>query len=272
MPAVPPVVPPVEPPVVPPIAPPIVPPVEPPVIPPVVSSVGEIKPLVPESQPNVPIPTLQPLNPLQRDQVREPSVFFDGSVFNDVPRLSIPLHPIVYVTPQVAASQSERERSDPLFYSNPQAVQHGGIQSSSIGAGLGMDPNVFVQTQVRNSQAYGELVGDIVDGRLPRVSLSSDGRIATPEWFQPDAEQIVPEMPGDGPVPAQPPQARTSDLERNDATADLSAEKEIPIASLPIVQPTPRTTAAPSFSEQLRHAGARVSVTARPANTISFVS
>ena len=200
-------------------------------------------------------------------------VSFDGSVFNDVPRLSIPLHPIVYVTPQVTASQAERERSDPLFYSNPQAVHHRGIQSSSIGAGLGMDPTVFVQTQVRYSQSYGELVGDIVDGRLPRVSLSSDGRIATPEWFQPDAEQIVPEMPGDDPVPAQPQQAQTPDVERADATTDVALEQaDVPTASLSGVQPTMRARAAPSFSEQLRHAGARAPVAARPVTAVSFVS
>ena len=221
----------------------------------------------------MPATPLQPLNPLQRDVVRDVSVFFDGTVFNDVPRLSIPLHPIVYVSPQVAALPAERERSDPLFYSNPGAVHHNGIQSTSIGSGLGMDPTVFVQVQVRKSQDFGELIDDIAQGRLSRLSLGSDGRIATPEWFQPDADQIVPSMPGDEQVPTQqqPPQKQAA--ERADALDAVTAEgAKATSVSLVQAQPVLRPAAAPSFSEQLRSAGTRAPVAARPATAVPFVS
>ena len=80
-------------------------------------------------------------------------------------------------------------------------------------------------------------------------------------------------MPGDDPVPAQPQQAQTPDVERADATTDVALEQaDVPTASLSGVQPTMRARAAPSFSEQLRHAGARAPVAARPVTAVSFVS
>ncbi len=216
-----------------------------------------------QDAPNAP---LQPLNPLQGDQARIPSVFFDGAVFRDVPRLSIPLHPIVYVTPEVHRSQAVRERSDPLFFSNPLAAQRGGMQSGSIGAGLGMDPALFVQHMVRASQARGELLGDVVDGRLARVSLSSDGRIPTPDWFEPDASQLVPDMSADDPLPDQQA-AAGSDAADAAAGANDQATEAIHAA----MQPAQRT-AAPSFSEQLRSAGARSPLATRAAPFVSFAS
>ena len=229
----------------------------------------EPRPLAPTPQPGAPVTLLQPLDPLQRDQVRDPSVFFDGAVFSGVPRLSIPLHPIVYVTPQVEASQAAREHTDSMYYSNPAAVQHGTIQSSSIGAGLGLDSTLFVQLQVRRSQTFGELTGDIVEGRLPRISLSSDGRIATPEWFQPDAEQIVPSASSQGQPQAQ--QLPTQVAERPDILDLVTVRPaETPSGSVAAV-PVARA-AAPSFSEQLRSAGARAPVAVRSANTALVAS
>ena len=276
------VVPPVEPPGVPPpvepppvVPPPVVPPpvvqppvVQPPVEPPPVQLPRpveqlQVRDVLHQDAPNAP---LQPLNPLQGDQARIPSVFFDGAVFRDVPRLSIPLHPIVYVTPEVHGSQAVRERSDPLFFSNPLAAQRGGMQSGSIGAGLGMDPALFVQHMVRASQARGELLGDVVDGRLARVSLSSDGRIPTPDWFEPDASQLVPDMSADDPLPDQQA-AAGSDAADAAAGANDQATEAIHAA----MQPAQRT-AAPSFSEQLRSAGARSPLATRAAPFVSFAS
>jgi len=235
-------------------------PVQPPVQPPS-GLQPEPRPETP-AMPDRPAPT-HPANPLQGDQVRDQSVFFDGALVTNLPRLSIPLHPIVYVTPQVNASQAERESTDPLFFSNPRAVQHGDVQSRTIGAGLGMDPVLFVQHAVRDSQARGALLGNIVDGRLPRLSLGSDGSIPTPQWFEPDPSQIVPVQPAErppadgdaAPAPDQTPAQR----------ADASPAGVAPS--------TARPAAAPSFSEQLRNAGGRTpAVVARQAPSISSVS
>src|SRR5699024_9779941 len=55
---------------------------------------------------------LRPLNPLKGNQVKDPSVFFEGTVSNKVPRMPIPFHPIVYVNREVVIAQAEREHFD----------------------------------------------------------------------------------------------------------------------------------------------------------------
>lgn len=214
--------------------------------------------------PFAPVPpvSLEPLSPLAGDLAREPSVYFDGSVFTDVVRLSIPLHPIVYVSPGVNEAQAERESSDPLFFSNPAAVRQGGVQSRSIGFGLGFDPALFVQHAVRESQARGELYSDIVEGRLSRLSLGSDGKIRTPEWFEPSGEQIVPDVPGQ--------EQSQSDSKTSSDAHKTGDELPRPASDLAPGQPAaplkPSASAAPSFSEQLRSAGNRLPPAARPVN------
>jgi len=219
----------------------------------------EPRPDVPLPAPTVPQVPLQPLNPLQSDQAREESVYFDGGVFTNVVRLSIPLHPVVYVSPGVNEAQALREATDSLTFSNPAAVRQGGIQSRSIGMGLGFDPALFVQQAVRDAQARGEWWSDLVEGRLGRLSLGSDGRIATPEWFEPSDAQIVPQMPGqegsaaegDKPTEASPRPNAGTQSERVPAVAGTAQRAT--------------SAAAPSFSEQLRSAGGRpLPVATRP--------
>ena len=252
--------PPVAPP--PPVSPP--PPVAPPPPPlppaPPAPEVAPQQPTVVEPPAPVPPISLQPLNPLVGEQAREASVFFDGSVFTNVVRLSVPMHPIVYVTPGVHEAQAERELSDPLFFSNPGAVKHGGIQSQTIGMGLGMDPALFVQTAVRESQARGELLGDIVEGRLGRISLGSDGRIPTPEWFEALGEQIVPQMPGQEPQQSTDGKpAPEANAEGAQGTQGRQGDAATPQpAAAPAATAAPRAAGAPSFSDQLRSAGTRL--------------
>lgn len=189
-------------------------------------------------------------------------MFFDGSVFTNVVRLSIPQNPVVYVTPGVHEAQAERELSDPLFFSSPGAVKQGNIQSHSIGAGLGMDPALFVQTAVRASQERGELLGDIVDGRLGRISLGSDGRIPTPEWFEALGDQIVPLMPDQDARPTEGKAAQQPTDQGDAATpqpdAAPAAEPRTPAGTAPQRAAGATRASAPSFSEQLRSAGTRL--------------
>jgi len=123
--------------------------------------------------------------------VSDPGVFFAGERTDTVRRLPIPLHPITYVEGAVEQAQLARATTDPLLFSNPAAVRAGEVQSTSIGAGLGFDPVVYVTPAVRNAQALGERLGDVVDGRLERLSLSSDRVIPTPDLAQPDPRQLV---------------------------------------------------------------------------------
>ena len=212
--------------------------------------------------PPVPEVLLQPLNPLLGDQAREESVYFDGGVFDRVTRLSMPMHPVVYVSPGVNDAQAEREATDTLYYSDPSVAHRGDIQSGSIGAGLGMDPVLYVQHAVRASQARSIWLDEVVNGRLGRLSLGSDGMIRTPEWFEPLPENIVPEMPGEK---ADEPDASKAP---GDATKGESEKTSAaPVRPFAIDRPagqggtsgsSQRPAAAPSFSDQLRSSASRV--------------
>ena len=181
------------------------------------------------------------MSPLSIDQAREPSVFFDGDTFNGVRRLPIPFHPAVFVNGVVQAAQLERQQTDPLAFSDPEAVRLPEMRSTSIGAGLGFDPALFVQHAVRTAQRESAFLDDVVDGRLSRINLSSDWRIPTPDLAQPDQRMLaVVDNPAfDDKVVTVAGQPAMSFAELR--TASTLAESS---------GPTPR--AAPSFSEQLR--------------------
>ena len=208
------------------------------------------------------------MNPLQGDQAREESLYFDGGVFTKVVRLSIPVHPVVYVSPGVNDAQAERELTDTMNYSNPLAVQHGRMQSRSIGSGLGFDPALFVQQAVRDAQARGEWWSNIVEGRLARLSLGSDGRIPTPEWFEPSDAQIVPRMPEQDKPAAEAD--KPADVRPRPTAGAVPGPVQEAVHSAAL-RPSP--AAAPSFSEQLRSTASRpVAGAARPVSPGSIVS
>ena len=214
--------------------------------------------------------------------MRDESVYFDGGMFRNVVRLSIPVHPVVYVTPGVEEVHALREANDPRNFSDPAAVQAGRVQSRSIGAGLGFDPALFVQQAVRASQARGEWLSDIVEGRLTRLSLGSDGRIPTPEWFEPSEAQIVPQMPGQE-APRSDADKPAAEPSRTTAGAGTARDGAVAAPATAGAKVSSAVAAAPSFSQQLRSAGTRPMAdatrpgaatlpVAAPARPASFVS
>lgn len=181
------------------------------------------------------------VSPLSIDQAREPSVFFDGDTFNGVRRLPIPFHPAVFVNGVVQAAQLERQQTDPLSFSDPEAVRLPEMRSTSIGVGLGFDPALFVQHAVRNAQRESAFLDDVVDGRLSRINLSSDWRIPTPDLAQPNQRMLaVLDKPASDDrfvtVAGQP----VTSFAEFPSSAKLAESSGL----------TPR--ASPSFSEQLR--------------------
>jgi hypothetical protein len=205
---------------------------------------------------------LQPLNPLEESVVRDPSVYFHGAVFDQVIRLPIPLHPVVYVNPAVQEMQAQRAQTDPLGFSDPSALQSGGLGDSPVGAHLGMDPALYVQHAVRDAQRQGWLWDRMVEGRLPRVTLGSDGLLATPSWLEPLPEQIVP-----GGLPQADggePLAQKADADGADAPGARDAQRLFgkPDAVVPdaLARPQAIRAAAPSFTDQLRGAVGRAPV------------
>jgi len=181
------------------------------------------------------------VSPLSIDQALEPSVFFDGDTFNGVRRLPIPFHPAVFVNGVVQAAQLERQQTDPLSFSDPEAMRLPEMRSTSIGVGLGFDPALFVQHAVRNAQRESAFLDDVVDGRLSRINLSSDWRIPTPDLAQPDQRMLAvvdnPALDDQIVTVAGQPVMSFAELRSAATLAESSG-------------PTPR--AAPSFSEQLR--------------------
>ena len=178
------------------------------------------------------------------EQAREPSVFFDGAIFNRILRLPIPFHPGAFINGVVEEFQQAHARTDALNFSDPNAVRNDDIQSQSISAGLGQDTSIFVRDAVRGSQTQGEFLNNLVNGRHSRVNLSSDREIPTPELFQPGIFESAPvrEVAAD----AQP-------------SIDALKEK---LAS-GIDKSTPIRRTAQSFSEQLRGSGNRTSIATR---------
>ena len=215
-------------------------------------NVSQVPPPTPPSAPppGVPAPRSGDNGARIDDQAREPSVFFDGAVFDRIPRLPIPFHPIVFVNREVTVAQDLRFESDPLtFGSEPSRVLVGEIRSTTIGSGLGFDPALFVQHSVRASQQQGTWLDAVIDGRHGITTLSSESEIPTPGLFNNES--------------GTPPPEQQTDEGTTVSGFDMPAQvSEIVLASSPEESPAPARTpqsslAAPSFTQQLRNAQAR---------------
>ena len=211
---------------------------------------------------------VQVVQPTLVDDVRVEGPYFGWDRSEPALRLTIPFDPVEYVGREVTRAQNERELTDPLTFSNPAAVQQRGVQATSLGAALGFDPALFVQHAVRESQARGQLWSDIVEGRLARLSLGSDGRIPTPEWFEPSDAQIVPRMPEQDKPAAEAD--KPADVRPRPTAGAVPGPVQEAVHSAAL-RPSP--AAAPSFSEQLRSTASRpVAGAARPVSPGSIVS
>ena len=172
-------------------------------------------------------------------------IFYYGDAYNSLIRQTIPFSPAVFIHQTVDLAQQERMAVDSLSFSNPDMVRLGDIESHSIGAELGFDPALFVQHAVRDSQAQGAFIDNIVNGRLTRISLSSDRLIPTPDLYQPNPLEIMP--------PSR--FAETTDIQEHDVLPDNHMESETPVTQSTAGHPHANAWAAPSFSEQIRTAG-----------------
>jgi len=221
--------------------------------------------VVPEPTVNAPdtIAPLPPAPPLFGDQGDEPDPYFLGDISHGVFGQSIPFAPVVYVQHAVQHAQHERMTSDSVPFSMPDWVRLGEIESQSIGAGLGFTPALFVQQAVRASQAQGEIMNNLVNGRLTRLSLSSDRLIPTPDLSQPNPLEISP--PTTRMDVGRLPEIGSD--QRSEVLVDARLKSDIPIPVNPSTMNSGHKSlrSAPSFSEQLRAAGGRMPNTNRQA-------
>ncbi|WP_461309700.1 Ig-like domain-containing protein [Azonexus hydrophilus] len=192
--------------------------------------------------------------------------YFANERFDDVRRLPLPFHPIVYVNREVASSQAQRAQDDPRGFSDPSAAVPGERPPVSLGAGLGQDPNLFVSHAIRDSQSVASFLRSTVEGRYSRLGLGSDGYLASPGLFSQPATEISELLKeqrkklkkaageasaavaenGQGDAPATQPQIARAAGQPDRAAARASGG-----------------VAAPSFNEQLRSGAARLPMAAR---------
>ena len=215
-------------------------------------------PTVPGGPPNSPLegPTgSQSNNPLLRSSITLDAIpYFARERFDDVRYMQLPFSPIVYVNPQVQASQAERAQDDSRGFSDPRAFTARTQQLSSQTAELGADHNLFVTPAVRDSQLQASIIGSTVDGRYGRSDLSSDGEIQQTSLFREPTKSLAELF-----KERKKTQPTTADLEHgNSPDGEALAVDEMP-ENPQLTQAMPAETAthtarngAPSFSEQLR--------------------
>ena len=273
--------------VTPPVTPPVNPPVDPtnpPVLPPVIGGPdGPGTPGGPDLPPVIaPVPPVLPSDTLTIDQpvpagkspaltlnspvILDAGPYFANERFDDVRRMVLPFHPIVYVNREVASSQAQRAQDDPRGFSDPSAAVPGERPPVSLGAGLGQDPNLFVSHAIRDSQSVASFLRSTVEGRYSRLGLGSDGYLASPGLFSQPATEISELLKeqrkklkkaageasvavaenGQGDAPATQPQIARAAGQPDRAAARASGG-----------------VAAPSFNEQLRSGAARLPMAAR---------
>ena len=174
-------------------------------------------------------------------------------VLLSVKQLPIPFEAATFVTDAVQAAYNELISTDArTLGSDPRLLPGDGIESISIGAGLGFDPALFVQYAVRSSQSEGRVLGAIVATRHGVISLSSDGEIATPELFSISPNNLVPTLVTEAGV-------ETSHVAEAVAPADGNAGLEASVGAASVFEPLASARlAAQSFSDQIRHAHAHV--------------
>lgn len=186
--------------------------------------------------------------------ITDPSVFHEGERWDDVRRLPIPLHPVLYVNNEVSNSQGLREQADHRAEGQVDLATVYEPDSSSLARGLGQDHNLFVSHAIRSSQGYSSILEDRVNSRLGRTNLSGDDLLASPELRQADPEQMVTAELFEQQQPTWISQPQLAEEDSEDTTQELDEHllAEAQVAG-----------AAPSFTEQLRGGGKRLPMAAR---------
>ncbi len=232
---------------------------------------------VPVPQPVLPPDADQPLAPdqvgpsgpsrlLDSPVILDAGPYFANERFDDVRRLPLPFHPIVYVNREVSASQELRAQDDPRNFSDPSAAVPGEHPPVSLGAGLGMDINLFVTHAIRDSQRTASALSNSVEGRYSRLGLGSDGYLASPGLFSHSATEIS-ELLKEQRKKLKKAAADVSGDALENEQGEAKPEEQTEQAKKPAKAAPQRLAggAAPSFGEQLRSGAARLPLAPRKA-------
>ncbi|MBP8146928.1 MAG: hypothetical protein KAX94_02260, partial [Acidovorax sp.] len=156
------------------------------------------------------------------DVAHMPGVFNDFGDQHRIVRMQIPLHPIIYVTREVADRQAEQAMLQTLG-TDTGLHEPGQQRATSIGLGLGQDPTLYVQHAVRDAQREGSLWE-----RLARKIKGNLSPLAPEPDLNPASDAGIPESlqgtqrPGQGDAPQAAP-----DMPEAPATADIAQAEHL---------------------------------------------
>jgi len=186
--------------------------------------------------------------------------YFASERFDDVRRMQLPFHPIVYVNRQVQAAQLERAQDDPRNFSDPSAFTSGDQPLTSQTIELGADINLFVTHSVRDSQQQSLRLKNMVDGRYGRSDLSSEGVIPQTSLFREPTKslsELLKERKKQQPATADT-EATNSPKGESLAADDMPENtQQTQTVATEAATKTVRN-GAPSFAEQLRSGAGRL--------------
>lgn len=134
--------------------------------------------------------------------------------------MQIPLHPIIYVTREVADRQAEQAMLQTLG-TDMGLHEPGQQRATSIGLGLGQDPTLYVQHAVRDAQREGSLWE-----RLARKIKGNLSPLAPEPDLNPASDAGIPEFGAPSLGQGDVPQA-ASDMPEAPATADISQAEHL---------------------------------------------
>ncbi|MGB3289725.1 MAG: Ig-like domain-containing protein, partial [Burkholderiaceae bacterium] len=208
-------------------------------------------------------------SPINNSVVGEPSVFFYGDVFDKLPRMDVPFHPIVYVNREVQVAQKMREWSDlRTGGGNTDYVELALMESRLVSQRIRMAHVLYVHDEVSEARRQGWLWSAKVESDYTTTELAGDGRLPTPGLYSPELPSLLAPKQGDSAPRAQdtPDASAPADAAAQDAGGDqaLRMPSDGPLQAAETFAGTAawqsdfalhdgdEPIAAPSFSAQLR--------------------
>lgn len=228
----------------------------------------EVKPDNPVTPPQTPwmgVDTVRPdpRNPFANSVVGEPSVYFHGTVFERVPRMDLPFHPIVYVNREVERTQHLREQQDLRARGGmADLIETAQLESRLSSQRLAMAQTLYVHQELQRAQQLAVRWGALAEGDAQRGNLSGGELLPTPGLFGahvnglPALLERLRQSGGKAAAQAAERQGQTQAEPQDEGTpagdSAASAAPSFAEADALVMPGEGYALASPSFSEQLR--------------------
>lgn len=197
-----------------------------------------------------------PRNPFANSVVGEPSVYFYGEVFDRLPRMDLPFHPIVYVNGEVERTQSLREQHDMRARGGlGELREEAQLEARLSSQRLAMAQTLYVHHELQQTQQLALRWRAMVEGEADRGSLSGGGILPTPDLFGIHVNgwpTLLERLRQGQDQPEQEVQEASEAEAVLPESAEIAAASRSGDAEAVSQESHPVTMSAPSFSEQLR--------------------